>query len=78
MAGSRIVPLQDDHSVSTAHVVCDLRGVAFIVHKEQLEFPDIIHQKLLEAIGKKVARLLVTAIPDLCQVVNTHMWNRAH
>jgi hypothetical protein len=67
-AGSRIVPLQDDHPVSTAHVVCDLRGVAFIVHKEQLEFPDIIHQKFLQAIGKKVTCLLVTAIPDLYQV----------
>ena len=51
------IPLKDLDTVAAADVVCDLRRVAFVVHEEKVNFPNIADQELLQAIGKKVAGL---------------------
>jgi hypothetical protein len=50
-------PLQDDSPVTAAHVVRDLGGVFAVVHQQQVNFPDVVDQELLQTTGKKVSRL---------------------
>ncbi len=53
------VPLEDDCSVAATDVVRDLGRVAFVVHQEKVYFPDVVDQKLLQAVGKKVTGLKI-------------------
>lgn len=43
----------------------NLRRKALVVHQQQLELANVVHQELLQSIGQKVASLLVGAVPDL-------------
>lgn len=43
----------------------NLGGVAFVVHQQEVDLTDVVHEELLQAIGKKVASLLVATITDL-------------
>ena len=51
------VPLENDDTVATADVVCNLGRVAFVVHEEEVKFPHVADQKLLEAVREEVAGL---------------------
>ena len=44
-------------TVAAADVVRDLGRKAFVVHEEKVNFPDVVHQELLKAIGKEMAGL---------------------
>ena len=55
--GRATLPLQDECPVAAAHVVRNLRRVGFVVHEEKVNFPDVVHQELLKAIGKEMAGL---------------------
>lgn len=59
------VPFKDDCPVATADAVCNLGGVGLVVHEQQLKFPDIVHEELLQAVRKKMAGLLVATITNL-------------
>ena len=74
-------PVENDGTVSAADVVGDLCREAFVVHEENVDFSDIVHEELLKTVGKKVtslmrtfgmanavrynANLLVTSVPNL-------------
>ena len=51
------VPLKNECPVAAADVVRDLGRKAFVVHEEKVNFPDVVHQELLKAIGKEMAGL---------------------
>ena len=44
------VPLKDGYPVAAAHVVSNLGCEALVVHKEKVDFPDVIDQELLQAV----------------------------
>lgn len=50
--------------------MCNLGRVAFVVHEEKLEFPDVTDEELLETIGEKMAGLLVTTVANLVERVS--------
>ena len=59
-------PLEDQSPVPAAHVVCNLRSIAFVVHQKELDLTDVVDEELLEAVGEQVAGLLVAAVTNLC------------
>lgn len=53
-------PLEYSGAVAAAHVVGNFGSKALIVHKEKIDFSDVVNKELLEAIGKQMARLKFT------------------
>lgn len=51
------VPLEDGDAVAAGDVVGDLGSEAFVVHKEEVDFPHVVHEELLKAVGEEVAGL---------------------
>ena len=51
-------PLEDQCAVATADTVRDLRRKAFVVHQEKVNFPDIVDEEFLQAVGEKMPRLI--------------------
>ena len=50
-------PLQDRYPVAAAHVVCNLRRKALVVHEQEVDLPDVANQEFFEAVGEKMASL---------------------
>ena len=50
-------PLKDGSAVAAADVVCDLSREAFVVHEEEIEFPNVADQELLQTVGQEMPRL---------------------
>ena len=44
-------------TVAAADVVCDLSREAFVVHEEEIEFPNVADQELLQTVGQEMPRL---------------------
>ena len=44
--------------------MCDLRGKGFVVHEEKSDFPYVVDQELLKAIGEEMASLRRQYEPD--------------
>lgn len=61
----RNIPLKNRNSVLAAHTVRNLRRKALVVHQQQLELANVVHQELLQSIGQKMASLLVRAVSNL-------------
>ena len=59
------VPLEDGDAVAAADVVRDFGSEGLVVHKEKINFPDVVHQEFLEAIGEEMACLFVATVTDL-------------
>ena len=59
------MPLENDDTVAAADVVCNLGRVAFVVHEQKLEFPDIADEEFLQAVGKEMSCPLVASVTDL-------------
>lgn len=51
------IPLEDGGAVSAADVVCDLSSEGLVVHQEDIEFPDVVDEELLETVREEVAGL---------------------
>ena len=50
-------PLENKDTVAAADIVGNLCRKAFVVHEEEVEFPDIADEELLEAIRKEMSCL---------------------
>lgn len=60
------LPLENGGTVSAADVVGDLCREAFVVHEENVDFPDVAYKKFLETIGKEVTSLMQNAWDGKC------------
>jgi hypothetical protein len=60
------LPLKNGNAVLAADTMRNLRREALVVHQQELELANVVDNELLEPIGKKVASLLVRAVPNLC------------
>jgi len=65
-----VVPLQYRCAVSAADVVCNLSGVGFVVHKQELEFPNIVDKEFLETVGEEMSRPLVASVTNLVKLIS--------
>ena len=63
--GMRDAPLENCNPVLAAHAMRNLRREALVVHQQELELTNVVHQELLQSVGQKVASLLVRAVPNL-------------
>ena len=43
----------------------DFGSEGLVEHKEKINFPDVVHQEFLEAIGEEMACLFVATVTDL-------------
>lgn len=51
------IPLENGDAVAAGDIVCNLGSEAFVVHEEKVDFPHIVHEELLEAVGQEMACL---------------------
>lgn len=51
-------PLEDGNAVTAADIVCNFGSEAFVVHEEEVNFPHVANQELLEAVREKMTGLL--------------------
>lgn len=56
-AGNENIPLKDCCAVTAADVVRNLCREAFVVHQEQVNFPHVADEELLQAVRKKMPGL---------------------
>ncbi len=51
------VPIENSSAVAAAHIVGNFGSEALVVHKEKVDFSDVVDKELLETVGEQMARL---------------------
>ena len=57
LKSNKYVPLKNLDAVSAAYVVGNLCREAFVVHEEKIDFPYVVDQELLKAVGEEMTSL---------------------
>jgi hypothetical protein len=49
--------------------MCDLCRKTFVVHEEEVDFPNVVDEEFFKTVGEKVSCLLVAPVTNLTQPV---------
>jgi len=59
-----LCPRQDDNPIPTRDAVRNLSRELFVVHKQEVDFSEVVDDEFFETVGQEMSSLLVAAIAN--------------